>query len=136
MNKRTLKSINIKNLSDSASLEEVENTPNFKELIFDELCVAVNDGLDNNKNVITLFELNHSGCILELKEDYWVQSLKAAIEFFEKKEKYEKCNECNNLINKINERTTGIRQIDTSRRQNIKRKNSVKKEKKNKLNSK
>jgi hypothetical protein len=134
--KRKLKSINVRNLSESITVDDVKNTPNFKDLIYEELFISIEEGMALNKKVTTLFELNHSGCILELSSEYWAGSLKEAVEYFEKKEKYEKCSEYNNLINKVNEYTSGLKQNDTSGGSNIKRKNVSKKKKENKLDTK
>lgn len=134
--KRPIKSVNVKNLSEKLSVEDVSNTPLFKDVIYEELCLAIIEGLNSRKEIVTLFELNHSGCILELKQEYWETSLKEAIKYFESKEKFEACIICRNLINKINGHTQRIKQVNSSRRQIIKRKNFNQKKKENEFPSK
>jgi hypothetical protein len=131
MPKRQLKSINVKNLSKSVTTNDVENTPHFKDLIYQELYSGIQESILSNKDMVTLFELNHSGCILELEEKFWVESLKTAIKYFESKEKYETCTLFNNLIEKVNEYSRRHKEDGKSGRQRAKRKNLNEKKKEN-----
>jgi len=124
---RRLKSINVFFDPSNTSVSEIEDIPNLKDLVYGELFDAVLEAKKENKNVVSLFELNNSGYILELSKDEFTPALKKAMAHYEAKEDYEKCVTLRNLIEQKYEQRN--KSNPTSNKQSVKRKNPVKKEK-------
>ena len=124
---RRLKSINVFFDPSNTSVSEIEDIPNLKDLVYGELFDAVLEAKKENKNVVSLFELNNSGYILELSKDEFTPALKKAMAHYEAKEDYEKCITLKNLIEQKYEQRN--KPDTTSNRQSTKRKNPIKKEK-------
>lgn len=125
---RQLKSINV-NYAPSATIKDIENIPNLKEIIYNETYEAIRDVATTQQNIAQLFEINNSGYIVELEEKQWIPALERALKFYEKVEEYEKCSLHKTLIEQINERRS--KQNITGRKQYVKRKNTSKKKEKN-----
>lgn len=121
---RKLKSINIFFDPTQTSVTEIENIPNFKDLVYGELYEAIKNA---KEDTVPLFEINNSGNIIELNRENWTSALEAAICYFETKEEYEKCANYKNLVNQIYEQRN--RSNSTSNKQSVKRSNADKKKK-------
>lgn len=132
MKNRRLKSINVFFDINQSSLKDIENIPNFKELVYGELYKAVKEAKDSNKEITPLFEVNNSGYIIELSKDAWVPALEKAISHYERKEEFETCALIKSLIEQIYEQRNKLNTRNSQ--QSFKRKNPIKKKKSKKGN--
>lgn len=85
-----------------ASYDQLHEIPEVKEVVIEELLVAIKDAVRGKKKSIQLFEVADSGYYLELKKDQFKSSLQTALDYFVEKEEYDKCIECRDLMNSIN----------------------------------
>lgn len=83
------------------SFEKVAQHPVIKHVIINELVIAIEDGLNKNKNSVVLFKISDSDLCVELDKSNWSSSLNNALNYFIEKEDYIKCAEIRDLINKI-----------------------------------
>lgn len=130
---RRLKSINVFFDPSNTSVEEIENIPNLKDLVYGELLSAFEEAKNENKDTISLFELNNSGYIVELSKEEFTPALKKAMAHYETKEDYERCVTLRNLIEQKYEQRN--KPNTTSNKQSVKRKNPIKKAKSKKSSS-
>jgi hypothetical protein len=72
-----------------------------KEVVIEEVIVAIKDAIKRKKSSIELFEVANSDYYLQLNKDKFKPSLETAIEYFVEKEEYDRCIECRDLINKL-----------------------------------
>ena len=84
-----------------ADYNQLHEIPEVKEVVIQEVIVAVRDAIKRKKSSIELFEVANSDYYLELKKDKFKSSLETAIEYFVEKEEYDRCIECRDLINKL-----------------------------------
>jgi hypothetical protein len=84
-----------------ASYDQLHEIPEVKEVVIEEVIVAIKDAVKRKKSSIELFEVANSDYYLQLNKDKFKPSLEAAIEYFVEKEEYDRCIECRDLINKL-----------------------------------
>lgn len=72
-----------------------------EDIVYNRVLVAVREGLECNKDVIKLFELNGTGVYLTSEREDWKPGLENARMYFQEKELYEKCAECRDLMAKL-----------------------------------
>jgi hypothetical protein len=84
-----------------ASYDQLHEIPEVKEVVIEEVIIAVKDAIKRKKSSIELFEVANSDYYLQLSKDKFKPSLEAAIEYFVEKEEYDRCIECRDLINKL-----------------------------------
>jgi hypothetical protein len=84
-----------------ASYDQLHEIPEVKEVVIEEVIIAVRDAIKRKKSSIELFEVANSDYYLQLSKDKFKPSLEAAIEYFVEKEEYDRCIECRDLINKL-----------------------------------
>jgi hypothetical protein len=84
-----------------ANYSQINDIPEIKQIILEETVYAIKYGIEKNKNSITLFEVAHTDCYLELKKENWKSTLEKALEYFLEKEEYDNCAEARDLINKL-----------------------------------
>jgi len=89
------------NVQPGASYDQLHEIPEVKEVVIEEVIIAVKDAIKRKKSSIELFEVANSDYYLQLSKDKFKPSLEAAIEYFVKKEEYDRCIECRDLINKL-----------------------------------
>jgi hypothetical protein len=89
------------NVQPGASYDQLHEIPEVKEVVIEEVIVAVRDAIKRKKSSIELFEVANSDYYLQLSKDKFKPSLEAAIEYFVEKEEYDRCIECRDLINKL-----------------------------------
>jgi hypothetical protein len=77
-----------------------------KEIVFDRFLDCIKDGLQNNAEDVTVFELGDTGYFLETNIIDWCESLDCCITYFSMIEDYEKCIECQDVQKKINKKIT------------------------------
>jgi hypothetical protein len=85
-----------------ADYSQLEKHPEVKEVVIEEVIVAIKEAIKTKKTSISLFEVANSGYYIELKKEQFKPSLESALEYFLEKEEYNRCAECRDLINKIN----------------------------------
>jgi hypothetical protein len=84
-----------------ADYGQLEEHPGVKEVVIEEVIVAIKEAIKTKKTSISLFEVANSGYYIELKKEQFKSSLESALEYFIEKEEYNRCAECRDLINKI-----------------------------------
>jgi hypothetical protein len=84
-----------------ADYSQLEEHPGVKEVVIEEVIVAIKEAIKTKKTSISLFEVANSGYYIELKKEQFKPSLENALEYFLEKEEYNRCAECRDLINKI-----------------------------------
>jgi hypothetical protein len=89
------------NVQPGASYDQLHEIPEVKEVVIEEVIVAVREAIRRKKSSIELFEVANSDYYLELKKDQFKSSLETALEYFVEKEEYDRCIECRDLINKL-----------------------------------
>ena len=89
------------NVQPGASYDQLHEIPEVKEVVIEEVIVAVREAIKRKKSSIELFEVANSDYYLELKKDQFKSSLETALEYFIEKEEYDRCIECRDLINKL-----------------------------------
>ena len=89
------------NVQPGASYDQLHEIPEVKEVVIEEVIVAVREAIRRKKSSIELFEVANSDYYLELKKDQFKISLETALEYFVEKEEYDRCIECRDLINKL-----------------------------------
>jgi hypothetical protein len=89
------------NVQPGASYDQLHEIPEVKEVVIEEVIVAVREAIKRKKSSIELFEVANSNYYLELKKDQFKSSLETALEYFIEKEEYDRCIECRDLINKL-----------------------------------
>ena len=89
------------NVEPGASYDQLNEMPEVKEVVIEEVINAIRDAIKRKKSKIELFEVADSDYYLELDKNKFKTSLETAIEYFVEKEEYDKCIECRDLINKI-----------------------------------
>ena len=85
-----------------ADYSQLEEYPEVKEVVIEEVIVAIKEAIKTKKTSISLFEVANSGYYIELKKEQFKSSLESALEYFIEREEYNRCAECRDLINKIN----------------------------------
>ena len=89
------------NVQPGASYDQLHEIPEVKEVVIEEVIVAVREAIRRKKSSIELFEVANSDYYLELKKDQFKSSLETALEYFVEKEEYDRCIECRDLISKL-----------------------------------
>jgi hypothetical protein len=89
------------NVQSGASYDQLHEIPEVKEVVIEEVIVAIKDAVKRKKSNIELFEVANSGYYLQLSKDKFKPSLEKAIEYFVEKEEYDRCIEVRDLINKL-----------------------------------
>jgi hypothetical protein len=89
------------NVQPGASYDQLHEIPEVKEVVIEEVIIAVKEAIRRKKSSIELFEVANSDYYLELKKDQFKTSLETALEYFVEKEEYDRCIECRDLINKL-----------------------------------
>lgn len=125
---RKLKNVVVSVLKADITIKEIENIPNLKEIIYNELYDAVKE-LKAPTEIIELFEINNSGYVVEIEKNNFIPALEKAISHYEKVEKYEKCSLYKTLVEDLKNGKQFIKNI-SSRRKYTKRKNSSKEKEK------
>ena len=90
-----------RSISTNTNLRNFTEIPEVKEVVIEEVIIAVKDAIKRKKSSIELFEVANSDYYLQLSKDKFKPSLEAAIEYFVEKEEYDRCIECRDLINKL-----------------------------------
>lgn len=80
---------------------QLNNIPGVKDLVINELLIAIKEGISNKRKSISLFTLVNTDYYIELQKNQWVNSLNAALKHYESIEDYNKCIECRDLIKEI-----------------------------------
>jgi len=89
------------NAKPGASYDILTEIPEVREVVIEEMVVAIKEGIKKKKKSIPLFEIAGSDCYVEIEKDKWKSSLESAINYYIEKEDYDKCIECRDLINQL-----------------------------------
>lgn len=101
MAKRRITPIFRLNLSKSTKLESIYNHPQIRSLVFDELVLAIKDGIIKSRASVALYQAGDSEYIIELERNEWKTSLRKALDYYCELEDYTKCFEISTMIEKI-----------------------------------
>jgi hypothetical protein len=83
------------------SYDVLKTHPQVKNIVINELVIAIEEGIKKKKNSVTLFEIGGSDFVLELDKLNWTKSLQYVLEYFVEQEDYVNCIKIRDLINKI-----------------------------------
>ena len=97
---RKIPSLNIM-VNGNIDIDTLSRIPEFMKTIQNETLYAIQEGLNKNKQSVSLFEINHSGYYIDLERENWKSSLEHILNHFEKDEDYNKCIQCRDLIEKL-----------------------------------
>lgn len=100
MKKRRIPVFNIY-IEPGADYDRLIEIPEIKEIVIDELLIALDEAVNKRKKSINLFEITNSGYYIELKKTEYKTSLEKVLAHFIEKEEYDKCAKCRDLINKL-----------------------------------
>lgn len=89
------------NLNTGADYKQICEVPEFKDVIMQELVIAVKDGLQKKKDYIELFEISDSKVCVNLEKKEWKSPLNEVLNYFSEKEDYDKCVEIRDLLNQL-----------------------------------
>src|SRR5258706_2140901 len=81
-NKRIIPILNFK-VNKLEDYQHLTNKEDIKQVVFDNLIVAVSEGLDKNKKDVNLFQLKNSNCFINLDKSKWKNTLVKAKDFFQ-----------------------------------------------------
>jgi hypothetical protein len=84
-----------------ASYDQLTEIPEIKEVVIEELVVAIKEAITAKKKSINLFEIANSNYYIKLDKSEFKRSLETALEYFVEKEDYNKCIECRELIKEL-----------------------------------
>lgn len=84
-----------------ADYSQLAEIPEVRKAVLEETLYAIKEGIEKNKKSISLFEVAHSDCYIELDKQNWKVTLEKALETYIEKEDYNKCVEIRDLINKL-----------------------------------
>jgi hypothetical protein len=73
----------------------------FNQALFNEVILAINEGIKSKRKSVTLYSLYGSDYIIDLSRNNWRPSLESALKYFESNEQYETCGLCKKLLEKI-----------------------------------
>jgi hypothetical protein len=86
--------------------QQISQLPGVKEVIINELIIAIKEGVNKKKESISLFSLADENYYINIEKKEWNSSLQTALIYYEKYEMYDKCIECRDLLNKISYEST------------------------------
>jgi hypothetical protein len=84
-----------------ASYDQLTEIPEIKEVVIEELVIAIKEAVSTKKKSINLFEIADSNYYIKLDKSEFKRSLETALEYFIEKEDYDKCIECRELIKEL-----------------------------------
>lgn len=90
--------VSVEHGADYSQLAEI---PEVRKAVLEETLYAIKEGIEKNKKSISLFEVAHSDCYIELDKQNWKVTLEKALETYVEKEDYDKCIEIRDLISKL-----------------------------------
>lgn len=90
--------VSVENGADYSQLTEI---PEVRESIMKETLCAIKEGIKKNRKTISLFEVAHSDCYIELDKTKWKSTLEKALDRFIEIEDYTQCVEMRDLISKL-----------------------------------
>jgi len=84
--------------------EDVAKSESFIKLLREKTPTIIEEAHKANSTFATLFEINDSGCFIEIHRNDWVNALEACIPMYSEKEDYEMCGKITKLIGEINDK--------------------------------
>jgi hypothetical protein len=69
-----------------------------EDVVYNRVIVAVKEGIESERDVIRLFELNGTGVYITSDKVDWKPGVENAEKFFAEREEYEKCAVCRDLL--------------------------------------
>lgn len=84
-----------------ADYSKICEVPEFKDVVMNELVIAIKDGINKNKKIVELFEISNTKLCISIEKENWKTSLNTAMEYFTNLENYSKCIECRDLIKQL-----------------------------------
>jgi hypothetical protein len=85
--------------------EDVAKSEIFLQLLKDKTPKIIEEANKTNNSFATLFEINDSGCFIEIHRNDWVKALEACISMYAEKEDYETCSKITELISEVKNKT-------------------------------
>ena len=84
--------------------EDVAKSESFLMLIKEKTPGIIEGAHKANSTFATLFEINDSGCFIEIHRNDWVNALESCITMYAEKEDYETCGKITALMAEIREK--------------------------------
>jgi hypothetical protein len=88
-------------ISSDTDYSEMINIPGVKDVVIDELVLAIKEGVLNKKKSISLFALANTEYYINVDKEQWNASLNNALNYYVNIENYNKCIECRDIINQL-----------------------------------
>ena len=101
MSKTTKMKRKIPKITVNVPFEYFITIPEVKEVVIEEVVVAIKEGIEKKKKSISLFEIANSNYYIDIEKQQWKASLQNALDYYIEKEQYDKCIECRDLISKL-----------------------------------
>jgi hypothetical protein len=100
MKKRKIPTLKL-SVSPDTDYSEMINIPGVKDVVIDELVLAIKEGVLNKKKSISLFALANTEYYINVDKEQWNTSLNNALNYYVNIENYNKCIECRDIINQL-----------------------------------
>jgi hypothetical protein len=84
--------------------EDVAKSESFLQLLKEKTPKIIEEAHKANSVFATLFEINDSGCFIEIHRNDWVNALDSCITMYAEKEDYETCGKITTLAQDIKKR--------------------------------
>lgn len=84
--------------------EQVSKSEVLKQLLKNIVVNSITYSLKNNKVYARIFEINDSGCHIEIHKNHWINALDTCLIWYIEDENFEMCTNIKNLINDIHKK--------------------------------
>lgn len=89
---------------DMLTSEDVSKTPAFVKLLKEKTPQVIEAAHKSNSVFATLFEINDSGCYIEIHKNDWQSALEACVAMYVEEEDYDTCGKITALIHEIKDK--------------------------------
>jgi hypothetical protein len=86
------------------SAEQVIDSQEFKRLLKEKTPKIIEDALKAGSVFATIFEINDSGCYIEIHRNDWVNALESCVAMYVEVEDYDTCGKITTLIQEVKEK--------------------------------
>jgi hypothetical protein len=89
---------------DQLATEDILKSSHFKTMLKDKVPSIVEAAHKSNSVFATLFEINDSGCYIEIHRNDWINALEACVAMYVEEEDYNTCGKITALIQEIKDK--------------------------------
>jgi hypothetical protein len=86
------------------SAEDVAKSESFVKLLKEKTPAIIEAAHRSNSTFATMFEINDSGCFIQIHRNDWVNALDACVSMYAEKEDYETCSKIKALTQEIKDK--------------------------------